>query len=126
MVLEFYCLFFRTSWGVGILNLAIFNSFHNRVDFGTILEGPLNSGGGRGFEHLTRPRHTTAYTPILALILSQLNPFFQTQFLTFFLSFTPFSFKRYFPFPFPGQNIVCVAHLVCMLYATLICYQVSD
>ena len=31
--------FFRTSWGVGFLNSAIFNSFHNRVEFGTILEG---------------------------------------------------------------------------------------
>ena len=29
--------FFRTSWVVGILNSAIFNSFHNRVEFGTIL-----------------------------------------------------------------------------------------
>ena len=26
--------FFRTSWGVGFLNSAIFNSFHNRVEFG--------------------------------------------------------------------------------------------
>ena len=34
--------FFRTCWGVGVLNSAIFNSFHNRVDFGTILEGLLN------------------------------------------------------------------------------------
>jgi len=31
---------FRTSWGVGVLNSAIFNSFHNRVEFGTILERP--------------------------------------------------------------------------------------
>jgi len=31
--------FFQTSWGVGVLNSVIFNSFHNRVDFGTILEG---------------------------------------------------------------------------------------
>ena len=38
--------FFRTSWGVGVLNSAIFNSFHNRVDFGTILEGVRNFGGG--------------------------------------------------------------------------------
>jgi hypothetical protein len=34
--------FFLTSWGVGILNSAIFNSFHNLVEFGTIFEG----GGG--------------------------------------------------------------------------------
>jgi len=37
---------FRTSWGVGVLNSAIFNSFHNRVEFGTILEGLRNFGGG--------------------------------------------------------------------------------
>jgi len=47
VVLEFYCLFFRTSWGVGVLNSAIFNSFHNRVEFGTILKGLRNFGGGK-------------------------------------------------------------------------------
>jgi len=40
--------FFRTSWGVGFLNSAMFNSFHNRVEFGTILEGLRNFGGGGG------------------------------------------------------------------------------
>jgi len=48
--------FFRTSWGVGVLNSAIFNSFHNRVEFGTILEGLRNFGGG-GFE--PPPRYAT-------------------------------------------------------------------
>jgi len=38
--------FFGTSWGVGVLNSAIFNSFHNRVEFGTILEGVRSFGGG--------------------------------------------------------------------------------
>ena len=38
--------FSRTSWGVGVLNSAIFNNFHNRVEFGTILEGLRNLGGG--------------------------------------------------------------------------------
>ena len=38
--------FFRKSWGVGVLTSAIFNSFHNRVEFGTILEGLRNFGGG--------------------------------------------------------------------------------
>jgi len=38
--------FFRTSWGVGVLNSAIFNSFHNQVEFGTILEGLQNLRGG--------------------------------------------------------------------------------
>jgi len=34
----------QTSWGVGVLNSTIFNSFHNRVEFGTILEGLRNFG----------------------------------------------------------------------------------
>ena len=38
--------FFRTSWGVDILNSAIFIGFHSRVEFGTILEGLRNFGGG--------------------------------------------------------------------------------
>ena len=38
--------FFRTSWGVGVLNSTIFKSFHNRVEFGTILEGLRNFRGG--------------------------------------------------------------------------------
>ena len=38
--------FFRTSWGVGILNSAVFNSFYNRAEFGTFLEGLRNFGGG--------------------------------------------------------------------------------
>jgi len=37
--------FFRISWGVGVLNSANFNSFHNEVEFGTILEGLQNFGG---------------------------------------------------------------------------------
>jgi len=52
-------LFFRTSCGVGVLNSAVFNSFYNRVEFGTILEDLRNIGGGGvgdGFEHpQTRP-----------------------------------------------------------------------
>ena len=38
--------FSRTCWGVGVLNSAIFNSFHSRVEFGTISEGLRNFGGG--------------------------------------------------------------------------------
>jgi len=37
--------FCQTSLCVGVLNSAIFNSFHNRVEFGTILEGLRNFGG---------------------------------------------------------------------------------
>jgi len=48
--------FFRTSWGVGVPNSAIFNSFHNRVwhDFG----GPSEFRGRGGFEPLTPPLGT--------------------------------------------------------------------
>ena len=38
--------FFRTFWCVGVLNSAIFISFHNRVEVGTILEGLRTFGGG--------------------------------------------------------------------------------
>ena len=38
--------FFRTSLGNGVLNSAILNNFHNRVEFGTILEGLRNFGEG--------------------------------------------------------------------------------
>ena len=37
--------FFLISWCVGFQNSAIFNSFHNRVEFGTMLEGLRNFGG---------------------------------------------------------------------------------
>ena len=47
--MEFYCLFSEHLRGVGVLNSAIFNSFHNRVEFGTIFEG-LRNFGGAGFE----------------------------------------------------------------------------
>jgi len=40
--------FLRTSWGVGVLNSVIFNSFHSRVEFGMILEGLQIFGGGGG------------------------------------------------------------------------------
>jgi len=47
--------FFRTSWGVGVLNSVIFNSSHNRVGFGTILEGLRNFGGWGGVEPHPHP-----------------------------------------------------------------------
>ena len=54
--------FFQTSWSVGVLNSAIFNSFHNRVEFGTILEVLRNFGGGGLFEPPTPPpRYATAF-----------------------------------------------------------------
>jgi len=38
--------FFRTSWGVGVLNSAIINISQNQVEFGTILECLRNFGEG--------------------------------------------------------------------------------
>jgi len=52
--------FFQTSRDVGFLNLAIFNSFHNRVEFDTILEGLRNLRGGGGVEPPNPPRYATA------------------------------------------------------------------
>jgi len=55
--------FFQTSWGVGILNSKIVNSFHNKVEVGTILEGLRNFVGGGGVG-LNPPsvRHCCTYT----------------------------------------------------------------
>jgi len=53
--------FFRTSWGVGVLNSVIFNSFHNWHDFG----GPSEFRGG-GFEPPTPPpRYATGKRPLV-------------------------------------------------------------
>ena len=51
--------FFWTSLCVGILNSAIFNNVHNRVEFGTILEGVQNLEGGGGLNTPTPPQYTT-------------------------------------------------------------------
>jgi len=57
--------FFRTSWGVGVLNSAIFNSFHNRVEFGTILHSLWNFGGG-GHKP---PNPSPLGTPLVGVLL---------------------------------------------------------
>jgi len=65
--------FFQTSWNVGLLNSAIFNSFHNRVEFGTISEGLRNFLGGGGLNPQPPPpryaaawvRHVADYSIIL-------------------------------------------------------------
>ena len=58
VVLEFYCLF-RTSWCVGVLNSAFFlNSFHNRVECGTIFWRTFGiSGGGLNTRNPPWVRH---------------------------------------------------------------------
>ena len=51
--------FSRKSWGVGVLNSAMSNSFQNRVEFGMILEGLRNFGGG-GKLKPAPPRYATS------------------------------------------------------------------
>jgi len=58
VVLEFTPFFFWTFWGVGVLNSAIINSFHNRVEFGTIWGDLRNLGEGEGGLNL-HPRYAT-------------------------------------------------------------------
>ena len=47
--------FFRTSCGVGILNSAIFNSFHNWVEFSKIMGGGAFGISGGGLYTQTPP-----------------------------------------------------------------------
>ena len=102
--------FFRTSWGVGVLNSAIFNSFHNRVEFGTILEGLRNFGGGLNPPKSPPPRYATVYNTVLTrstnLFLSVCHSFsicLPSSFSIylhhlFFLTFIPFSSPFLSPF----------------------------
>ena len=77
---NFTALFFPNILGVfGVLNSLIFNSFHNRVEFGTVLEGLPNFELG-GFEPppppptppLPIPRYATStFIPLLFLLSQQ-------------------------------------------------------
>ena len=75
--------FFRTSWDVGVLNSAIFNSFHSRVEFGTILEVLQNFGGGlKPQTHLGTPLVvTTAFWVVTPCSFAILEPNFQRNLL---------------------------------------------
>jgi len=55
--------FFRISWSVGVLNSIICNSFHNRVEFGTILEDLRNfwKGGSFNTPNNSPPRYATVH-----------------------------------------------------------------
>ena len=66
--------FFRTSWGVGILNSAFFNSFRNRVEFGTILEGLRNFGGRVEHPQTHPPLRTPLLTPDLLVVIFRRHP----------------------------------------------------
>ena len=55
LVLEFYCLFFRTSWCVGVLNSAIFLTvFTIGLSLARFFGGPSEFRGG-GLNTLTPP-----------------------------------------------------------------------
>jgi len=59
--------FFRTFCGVGDLNSVLYNSFHNRAEFGTILVGLRNfwwGGRGGGLSVLQAEACNTDTTPI--------------------------------------------------------------
>ena len=56
--------FFRASWSVDVLNSAMFNSFQNRIEFDTILQGLRNFGGGGGFKTPSPYRYTTGVNTI--------------------------------------------------------------
>ena len=81
VVLEFYCLFFRTSWCVGFLNSAIFfNSFHNRVEFGTIFWWAFGISGG-GLNTPNPPRYATAHgrsPPFSIHVISHVTPVYES------------------------------------------------
>jgi len=62
--------FCQTSWIVGVLNSAVSNSFHNRADFGTILEGLRNLGVGA----LNPPPLSTPLISIVLKMSSRLPP----------------------------------------------------
>ena len=66
--------FSRTSWGVGVLNSAIFNSFHSQGDFGTILEGLRNFGGR--LEHPQSPLGT----PLVYRMIGRSCLYFDSEF----------------------------------------------
>jgi len=63
--------FSQTSWCVDFLNSTVFNSFHNRVEFVTILECLLNFVVG-GFEHTP--------TPPTPLVMRLIGPYLQVSF----------------------------------------------
>ena len=68
-MLEFYCLFSEHLGGGGVLNSV----FTNRVEFGTILEGLRNFGGGWGFEHPKPPLSIRHWPFVVGIINKQIN-----------------------------------------------------
>ena len=61
VVLEFYCLFFRTSWCVSIINSAIFLTvFTIGLSLVRYFGGPSEFRGGGGLNTPTPPRYATA------------------------------------------------------------------
>jgi len=106
--------FFQISWGVGVLNSAIFfNSFHNRVEFGTILEGHRNLGGG-----FWNPQ-----TPTLVLHCSQMNSAHVLPFYFYKVHFNiilPFMPRSYNVYPTqPSTHFTPLPHVICPIHLIL-------
>jgi len=86
VVLEFYCPFFPNILGCWRAKFSNFNSFHNRVEFGTILEGLRNFGGR--FEHPNSPPPPgTPLAFIFALVSSRVKNIILDQLALFFFFF---------------------------------------
>jgi hypothetical protein len=84
--------FFRTSWCVGVLNSAIFSSFHNRVQFGTILEGLQNFGeGGLNTPNPPLVRHWTRARTVDFV----LERCFYLKKVSFIVEFLKFNFNAF-------------------------------
>ena len=84
--------FFRTSWGVGVRNSGIFNSFHNRVEFGTILEGLRNFG--RGGSNTPTPPGTPLLVPRTKMLPILLNGMVLSQKCTALFFFIYYNFTH--------------------------------
>ena len=80
VVLEFHCLFFRTSWCVGVLNSAIFfYVFTIGLSLARFFGGPSQFRGGGGFEHPKPPLGTplTLGVPLILVTCNWRGPWFE-------------------------------------------------
>ena len=93
--------FFQISWAVGVLNSAIFNSFHSRVEFGTILEGLRNFREGVEPPQTPSVRHCP-----------------QQHYVQNF--YTQFHTNRTVNVERMGRNICTVARKVCLSTTTVL------
>ena len=108
VILEFYCLF-QASWGVGVLNSEIFNTFHNWVKFDTILEGVFGISGG-GFE----PPKPPLGTPLMEIFTISSSDLHAIIYLSNFVAVTNFQTTNI------TKQIYCLKHFMVSLYTSVI------